>query len=99
MICDYNCPNCKFSDCINDKLTMDDFKRSDELDKEITITATYKWIRSEERRKLDRAYARQYNQEHEEQVKQVTKKWKEENRERINAYKREWVEKRKLAVG
>lgn len=98
MICDLDCANCKFDDCINDKLTLDDFKRSDELDKEITITTTYRWIRSEERRELDRIYARQYNKEHEEQVKQVTKKWREENRARINAYKREWIRKRKLAV-
>lgn len=35
MICDFNCGNCKFEDCINDNLTMDDFKRSNSLDTEI----------------------------------------------------------------
>ena len=36
-ICDMDCFNCKFDHCINDKLTYEDYKQSDELSKEIKI--------------------------------------------------------------
>ncbi|MBQ9937090.1 MAG: hypothetical protein IJO86_02035 [Oscillospiraceae bacterium] len=101
-ICDFDCFNCKYSDCINDRLEYDDYLAVEKIDKLIIDKRENAGRRkmsklAMERKKayhtenpLDKkAYARAYYDLNRERYK----KYRLENKERKSAYDRNYFEK------
>lgn len=76
-ICDKNCLECKYDDCINDKLDAEDY---------IDLVAPYKLT---EKQKHIKEYKKQYYQKNKEKIKA----YQQANKEKINAKRRERYEK------
>ncbi len=101
-VCDMNCFNCKYEDCVNDKLEFDDYVLSNSIDKDIIIQRNEKITRKmskyalqrkkeykTENRQKEMAYAQAYYTLNRERFK----KYRLENRERKSAYDRAYFEK------
>lgn len=90
-MCNKDCFNCIYSDCINDRLDAEDFKRdsSDDLlshEKKLAKArnARYRENHQEELKRKSIAW----NNANKERVLDTTKKWQQENKARISAMKR-----------
>lgn len=106
-LCDLNCFNCKFKDCVNDRLEITDFKSVEEMDKNIIEhrgekntrkLSEYALIRKKEYRSENRddkkAYARAYYELNRERFE----KYRLSNRERKSAYDREYFLKNREEI-
>ena len=78
-ICNMDCFNCQFADCINDRLEAKDFE-SDQYDE---VSHSKKKARSDRYRALHKEVlnerSRKWNSEHAERVRETTRKWNSEN--------------------
>ena len=93
-MCNYDCFNCQFSDCINDRLEYEDFHTDyDEVDRlkrlaserNARYRATHKEILNQK--------SRDWNKANKERVNATSKAWAHENKQRIAANKRRrWAE-------
>lgn len=91
-MCNKDCFNCIYSDCINDRLDAEDFKRdfsdNDLLSHEKKLAkarnARYRENHREELKRKSIAW----NNANKERVLYTTKKWQQENKARISAMKR-----------
>ena len=89
-ICDRDCFNCRFDDCICDEMTADDWKAARGIDDFIhTKTAKEKSIE---------AYKKQYYEENRESIAAYQKKYREENRESIAAYKKQYYKENRKTI-
>ena len=101
-VCDLNCFNCKFEDCINDRLEIEDFRSAEEIDKSIINErkrkktqklSQYAISRKKEYHKDDpeniKAYAKAYYSLNRERYK----KYRKLNRDRKSAYDRDYFSK------
>lgn len=103
MICNRDCFNCKYDDCINDTLTAAEIKASERADKEMTDLASRKQIEKREyvkrynakHRERIRAYKKQYHQKNKQKCCDAVCQWQKENREYHNAYARDWYANKK----
>lgn len=91
-MCNKDCFNCIYSDCINDRLDSEDFKRdfsdNDLLSHEKKLAkARNARYRERHRKELNRK-SLAWNNANKERVTESTRKWQKQNRERINAMKR-----------
>lgn len=92
-ICDRDCFNCRFDDCICDEMTADDWKAARGIDdfihtkteKEKSIAAYQKQYR-EENRETIAAYKKQYYEENRETIAAKQKQYYEENRESLISF-------------
>lgn len=92
-ICDRDCYNCHFDDCICDAMTADDWKAARGIDdfihtkteKEKSIAA-YKKQYYEENRETIAAKQKQYYEENRESIAAKQKKYREENRESLISF-------------
>ena len=77
-ICDRDCFNCRFDDCICDEMTADDWKEARGIDDSIhTKTAKEKAIV---------AYQKRYREENRETIAAYQKRYREENREALISF-------------
>lgn len=92
MICNMDCFNCRFSDCVNDNLTAEEY-REDVLPKEIPESVKKARIRANryarKHRNENRERSRKHYQENKEKYIAQATKWQRENRDRYNATARE----------
>ena len=77
-ICDRDCFNCRFDDCICDEMTADDWKAARGID-DFIHTKT-------EKEKSIAAYQKQYYEENRESIAAKQKKYREENRESLISF-------------
>ena len=98
-ICNKDCLNCVFYDCINDTLTAADYRAARELDefirpktrKEKQIAAKKREYREANREQIA-AYQREYREANREQIAAKQREYYEANREQIAAKQREYYE-------
>lgn len=101
-ICDMDCFNCKYEDCINDKLEFEDYVLSSYIDNDIILRRNGKIPRKmseiaikrkkeykTENKQKEKAYAQAYYTLNRERFK----KYRLENRERKSAYDRVYFER------
>ena len=81
MKCNRDCFNCVFEDCIEDELTLEDYKQEAELDKEILFPKTAK-------QKKIAAGQKAYREANREKIAAGQKAYYEANREKIAAGKK-----------
>ena len=106
-VCDLNCFNCKFEDCINDRLEIEDFRSAEEIDKSIIHErkgkkaqkmSKYALKRKKEYHTEDpedsRAYAKAYYSLNRERYK----KYRALNRDRKSAYDRDYFSRNKEEI-
>ena len=106
-ICDFDCFNCRFEDCINDRLEIEDYIAGENLDRSIITQRGQKKARKlsaqaikskKEYHSSDvegkRAYARAYYSLNRERLK----KYRLENKERKSAYDRRYFEKNREKI-
>lgn len=79
-ICDKDCFNCKFDDCVVDELPDEELQ---DTDKVIFNEAELKILKRRERN-------RRYYHTHKEQCKQAMKRWNEAHAEEVKAHKRKY---------
>ena len=92
-ICDRDCFNCHFDDCICDEMTAADWKEARGIDdfihtktaKEKAIVAYQKRYR-EENRETIAAYQKRYYEENRETIAAHQKRYREENREALISF-------------
>lgn len=77
-VCDKNCFQCKFADCIYDGMEYDDYLQSAALDKELIQTADQKKVA---------AYKRAYREANKEKVAAYQRAYYEANKEKAAAYR------------
>ena len=95
-ICNYDCFNCVYDDCINDSLTYNDYKQSKALDKESKqvagkVAETY-YERNKERIRMQ---CKQYYQKNRGKVLQHNKEYYKKNKEKVLQYHKEYYKKNK----
>ncbi len=106
-VCDLNCFDCKFEDCVNDRLEIGDFRSGEELDREIMRERNPRKARKLSQQALKRkkqyhsenetgkrAYAQAYYQLNRERYV----KYRLENRERKSAYDRDYFSRNKDVI-
>lgn len=91
-VCDMNCFECSFSDCINDELTASDYS-SDEVEKFFKDKPTSSQLAKKRWRDKNKNYHSVYYQNYykdkkDSEIERVLK-WRAENRGRINARQKE----------
>lgn len=93
VICNHDCFNCQYPDCINDEITLDEYREIAERDAEI------KWwnrlIPNSERQSL--ILKRGRDKAWREANKESIKAWREANKEHLRAYNKAYREAQKLA--
>ena len=89
-ICDRDCFNCRFDDCICDEMTADDWKAARGID-DFIHTKT-------EKEKSIAAKQKQYYEENRESIAAKQKKYREENRESIAAYQKQYYEENRESI-
>ena len=105
-ICDKDCLNCRFDDCINDEMDAQDYQESDRRDKLCQSEAKRKMRAKNkaayEKRRADKlAYARDYYQKHKEEAMEYQRRYRadEANRKRANAVRRKWERRNRGLYG
>ena len=88
-MCDRNCFNCKYDDCINDTLSLKDIKISDQLDRD-SINGSLS-----EKQKRHRVSSLKYYRRNKETINAKRAKYRAENRELYNARSAEHYDKHK----
>lgn len=101
-LCNLDCFNCKFKDCVNDRLEIEDFRSAQKMDKNIIECrgeektrklSQYALIRKKEYQNENRdnknAYARAYYDLNRERFR----KYRLSNKERKSAYDRQYFQK------
>jgi hypothetical protein len=94
-MCNHDCFNCQYEDCIEDDLTLDDFKFSKALDR-YNSESNFKKEKLRKKsteynsrnRSKNRDYAKRYYQNNTEKVVRNVRAWQKENREYWNTYMR-----------
>lgn len=87
MKCNYDCFNCKYSDCIANEATVAEMKQQKEYEKEL---ARKKELESEN---ID--YRRRWELKNYERARENKRRWYEQNKERIKAKKKKYYEENK----
>lgn len=99
MVCDRDCFNCTYSDCIQERMSSEE--RADIKARDIKTfgkkerksgNPEYYQKHKEERK----AYQREYYKRNKEKIDEYRKEWLDKNRDHWNAYKREWNSKKKV---
>lgn len=92
MICNMNCFNCQYQDCINDDLSLEEYKE-DILPEEVPESVKKARIRANRYARNHRAENRErsirHYQNNKEKYNMKAAEWQKENRERVNAAARE----------
>lgn len=96
-VCNRDCFNCKFEDCINDSLTVEELTKKDEIKEEVSREVQLKrdcWNRyaQKNREKISR-YSKEYYYKNREKILERSKQWQKDNPLRVNAQKRELYHK------
>ncbi len=103
-ICNKDCENCPFDDCINDNMDAQDYRESAQRDK-LCMTDRQKKKKAQNRRDYLKkreeklAYSRAYYRAHKKEFAAYQKAYRAEHRERINAQNREYDRRNKGAYG
>lgn len=104
MICDKDCENCRFDDCMNDEMDAEDYEEADRRDR-LCISETKARQRERSREKYQRskerckAYSHAYYLKHKEESKAYHKQYNAEHRQRINAQKQEYGKRNRGRYG
>lgn len=106
-ICDRDCFNCKFEDCINDRMEIEDYIEGDKIDKDIIRERSQKKKRKlspmaikrkkeyhSENRDNPSSYAKAYYDLNRERYR----KYRLENKERKSAYDRDYFSRNKKKI-
>ncbi len=88
-MCDRDCFNCKYDDCINDTVVYEDIKVSDRLDRDVINESL------SEKEKRHRLSNRRYYRRNKDTINAKKAKYRAENRELYNARSAEHYEKHK----
>lgn len=105
MICDKDCFNCKFPDCILDDSDAVDERVLCDLDKQIEKSMTAEELRKQKQREYGKRYyqehkeecrarAKEYQRTHRWQVKQTKRKWYINNKERVKQQHQEYYRRK-----
>lgn len=106
-LCNLDCFNCKYDDCINDRLEISDFTASEDIDKDIIRQRRGKdgrkmsklaLRRREEYKTEDRSSKKAYAEAYYSLNRNRLKKYRLENRERKSAYDRAYFERNKEKI-
>ena len=103
MICDRDCLNCKFEDCIEDELTLEDRRNLAAMEAELLFpktrkerrTAAYKKAYYEAHRDEIAAYGKAYYEAHKDEIAANKKAYREAHKDEIAAYGKAYREKKK----
>ena len=103
-VCDKDCLNCVFDDCINDEMDAGDYAAARELERDFIFpktarqesNAAKKKAYYEENRESIAAKRKAYREENREAIAAYKKAYYKENREEWNAYMREYQRKKRL---
>ena len=104
MICDFDCFNCNFEDCINDELQISDyivseeitkFAKDNKLDNIQLAKKNYSKIYYKKHKEQIKARQKIYRELHKEEIKAYRKAYREIHKEEIKAYKKAYREKNK----
>ena len=100
-VCDKNCFQCRFSDCIYDGMEYDDYVQSAALDKELTQTAHQKKVAAQKRAYYEAnkdkvaAYQRAYREANKDKVAAQHRAYYEANKDKVAAQHRAYYERKK----
>ena len=105
-VCDRNCFNCVYEDCICDDLNAEDYALQRKVEREIVIPKTRKEVRTAAKKKAyyeanrDEIAAKQkaYREANRDEIAAKQKAYREANRDKYNRYMREYYHKRKALV-
>ena len=81
-ICDEDCFNCPYPDCINDGMTAGIYQSLDEIEKELLFPRS-----AQEKKRA--AYQRKYREANRDKIAAQQREYREANREKIAAQQRE----------
>lgn len=103
-ICNHDCFNCKFEDCICDDMTPDDYVESNARDISLQTPqqkAEHDWRKAYNAKHREKiaAYKRAYYESHMEWYADYRKAYYAENRDRLLAYQKEYYRKNKRRRG
>ena len=87
-VCNRDCFNCVFEDCVLDELNHDDYKQSAAIEKELLFPQSAK-------QKKIAAGKKAYREANREKIAAGQKAYYEANREKINQYMREYMRERR----
>lgn len=109
-VCNRDCFNCPFDDCVVDDYTYDEVVEARERDKEYALTEMDNSTREKVKKNTEylreyyqknkdkiREYNRWYCEEHKDEMREYYRKYAQENKEAIKAYKREYYQKNREA--
>lgn len=91
-MCDRDCLNCKYDDCICDVVTEDDLKSLDEIEKIVGL------IKPKKKSGYTKERKRAYYHENKEKFKEYKHRYYQENKERLKAYQREYTAKHRQEI-
>ena len=87
-VCNRDCFNCTFDDCILDALDAEDYKEQRRIEKEILLPKSAK-------EKKIAAYQRAYREANKDEIAARQRAYREANREKYNAYMRDYSRKQR----
>lgn len=96
MVCDMDCANCIHPDCINDELSLDEYKLDIVKQPETKGTAVNRErskLRMRSIREANPNLAKEYYINNRERELTRNAQWKKDNKDYVNAYQRERYEK------
>lgn len=104
MICDKNCANCPFDDCINDEMDAEDFKESMQRDKLLATEEEKRQAAKSRAKYLKKresclAYAKAYYRAHKKEAAAYQKTYRKRNRRKIIAYQRAYEQRNREGCG
>jgi hypothetical protein len=85
-VCNKDCFNCPYEDCINDDLSLKEYKE-DAIGEEVPHSV-----------KMARIRANRYANSHKEKISEYQKKWYEKNKAHDNARSKQWSKDNKNRV-
>lgn len=91
-MCNKDCFNCVFSDCINDEISNDDLTALEEIEKIVGL------IKPKKKSGYTKERKRQYYYEHKDKFREYKRKYYQENKERLEAYQKEYTAKHRQEI-
>lgn len=91
-MCNLDCFNCPYDDCINDELSLDEYKEDinpRDIPKEVRMARERANRYARKNRQANRERSTRHYHENKEKYKEQATEWQKENRERTNAMARE----------
>lgn len=104
-ICNKDCFNCPYEDCINDEMDHEDYREAAVRDRELFMTpkkrerAAYQKAYYEKNKEKRAAYQKEYREKNREKLAAGKKAYREAHREAYNRYHREYARRKRNGSG